>query len=176
MKKPFFIFSLFISIATMVQAQGHTADETAIKQTIGRFGNSWAKADFSDMKEYMTPDVNWVNVVGMHWHNLAEVQYAHQAFSSSFLKNVPVKDLSTNIRFVRDDVAIVYWLTHVGAFYPPDGVNRGANKQGDKDNIATVVLIKQKGKWLISSAQNSDVVAQAAASNPVLYMDKNQKQ
>jgi len=172
MKKLLFILLVLAGTTATIKAQNRSADDAAIKQTLGRFGNSWAKGDFSDMKEYMTPDCHWINVVGMHWHNLKEVQFAHQAFINSALKGVEAKELSITIRFITKDVAIAYWLTHVGAFYPPDGVNRGGNKQGDKDNIATVVLVKQKDQWLVTSAQNSDVIAQAAASDPVLHMNK----
>jgi len=172
MKKFSLIILMLISTTVLIKAQDRTADEAAIKRTLGRFGNSWAKGDFSDMKDYMTPDVHWINIVGMHWHNLKEVQFAHQAFISTALKGVETKEISITIRFITKDVAIAYWLTHIGAFYPPDGVNRGVNKQGDKDNIATVVLVKQNGKWLVTSAQNSDVIAQAAAADPVLHMNK----
>ena len=124
------------------------------------------------MKEYMTPDCHWINVVGMHWHNLKEVQFAHQAFINAFLKDANSVNKSSDLRFVTSDVAIMYRVTHIGAFYPPDGIDHGNNKQGDKDNIATVVFVRQNGKWLIASGHNSDVIAQAAASDPVLHMNK----
>lgn len=170
MKYYVFVTILLMTISGKTTAQNHTTDEADIKQTISRFEQSWAKADFSDMKDYMTPDCNWINIVGMHWHNLNEVQYAHQAFIQTALKGTEVKELNTMIRLITPEVAVVYLLTHISAFYPPDGINRGVNKQGDKDNIATMVLVKQNGKWLITSAQNSDVIAQAAPSNPVLHM------
>ncbi|RYE18184.1 MAG: SgcJ/EcaC family oxidoreductase, partial [Sphingobacteriaceae bacterium] len=132
MKKLLLFLLVFLGVCTLSKAQNRPADEAAIKQTLSRFGNSWMKADFSDMKEYMTPDCNWINIVGMHWHNLKEVQYAHQTFIKTALKGVEAKEISITIRFITADVAIAYWLTHVGAFYPPDGVNRGMNKQGDK--------------------------------------------
>jgi hypothetical protein len=85
MKKLIIICILLISICTS-KAQTRTADEAAIEKTWARFGNSWRNKDFSDMKDYMTPDCHWINVVGMHWHNLKEVQFAHQAFINAFLK------------------------------------------------------------------------------------------
>lgn len=103
----------------------------------------------------------------MHWRGLKEVEYANQVFGQTAFKGVERKEKSVDIRFINNDVVIAYWLTHVGVFYSPDGVDRGTNKQGDRDNLATVVLVKQKDKWLISSVQNSDVVSQAAASDPV---------
>lgn len=172
MKKQILIFMLLLSSTAILKAQTHTKDEAAIRQTLQRFSTSWNKGDFSDMSDYMTADSHWINVVGMHWHNLKEVEYAHQVFIKTAFKNVERKELNVTIRFIAKDVAIAYWLTHVGVFYSPDGIDRGNNKQGDRDNLATVVLVKQNEKWLMSSVQNSDVVAQAAASDPVLRMNK----
>jgi uncharacterized protein (TIGR02246 family) len=165
---------LFVLMCTSftADAQNRAKDEAAIQQTWARFGNSWRNQDFSDMKDYMTPDCHWINVVGMHWHNLKEVQFAHQAFITAFLKDAKAVDKSSDLRFVTNDVAIMYRVTHIGAFYPPDGVDHGNNKQGDKDNIATIVFVKQKGKWFIASGQNSDVIAMAVANDPVLRMPK----
>lgn len=100
------------------------------------------------------------------------MEFAHQAFITAFLKNADSVEKGNDFRFVTNDVAIMYQVTHIGAFYPPDGIDRGTNKQGDKDNIATIVFVKQKGKWLIASGHNSDVIAEAAASDPVLHMNK----
>ncbi|MDN3551253.1 SgcJ/EcaC family oxidoreductase [Mucilaginibacter aquaedulcis] len=172
MKKVFVMLWILAGTILIVKAQDRSLDEAGIKSTLARFGNSWKKGDFRDMNEYLTPDCHWINIVGMHWHNLKEVQFAHQAFIGSALKGVETKEISIAIRFITQDVAIAYWLTHIGTFYPPDGINRGGNKQGDKDNIATVVLVKQKGQWWITSAQNNDVISQAAASDPVLHMNK----
>lgn len=172
MKKLIFTLLALVLIAINTKAQNNTADEAAVKATLARFGNSWKNADFSDMKDYMTADCQWVNVVGMHWKNLKEIQFAHQYFVSGMFKGVTTQPVSTNIRFITSDVAVVCNTTHVGAFYPPDGVNRGTNKQGDTDDIITYVLVKQNGKWMITSAENVSVIKQAAASDPVLKMGK----
>jgi len=172
MKKLLALLLALLGLGGHSQAQSRPQDEAAIQQTIERFGASWAKADFRDMSEYMTPDCHWINVVGMHWHNLKEAQFAHQAFAAKMLKGVAAQPVESTLKFVTDNVAIVYLRTHIGAFYPPDGVNRGVNKQGDKDNLATFVLVKQQNTWRITSAQNNDVISQAAASDPVLQMPK----
>ena len=172
MKKELILILVLVSSMVIVNAQTRGTDEAAIRQALGSFSTSWNKGDFSDMSNYMTADSHWINVVGMHWKSLKEVEYAHQVFIKSAFKDVERKEKSVDIRFITNDVAIAYWLTYVGVFYSPDGVDRGNNKQGDRDNLATVVLVRQKDKWLISSVQNSDVVAQAAASDPVLRMNK----
>jgi uncharacterized protein (TIGR02246 family) len=172
MKKLLALLGALCFLGRPSHAQNHSQDEAAIQHTIDRFGASWAKADFADMGEYLTPDCHWINVVGMHWRNLKEVQFAHQAFATKMLKGVPAQRVESTLKFVTPDVAIVYLRTHIGAFYPPDGVNRGLNKQGDKDNIATFVVVKQANQWRITSAQNNDVISQAAASDPVRQLPK----
>jgi uncharacterized protein (TIGR02246 family) len=172
MKKMMALLLTLSLLSGRSHAQSRSKDEAAIQQTIDRFGASWAKADFRDMSEYLTPDCHWINVVGMHWRNGKEVQFAHQAFATKMLKGVAAQPVESILKFVTNDVAIMYLRTHIGAFYPPDGVNRGVNKQGDKDNLATFVLVKQQNTWRITSAQNNDVISQAAASDPVLQMPK----
>nr|GFD60904.1 hypothetical protein [Tanacetum cinerariifolium] len=56
---------------------------------------------------------------------------------------------------------------HVGAFYPPDGIDHGSNKEGDDDNLLTLVLVKKQGNWLLTAAQNTVVRASAQPNNPV---------
>ncbi len=58
-------------------------------------------------------------------------------------------------------------------FYPPDGINRGTNKIGDDKELATLVMIKQNGKWLITAGQNIVINEEAAKSNPIIYMPKD---
>ncbi|PWS33146.1 SgcJ/EcaC family oxidoreductase [Pedobacter paludis] len=169
MKKFFKITLVLALICGFCKAQDKTSDEAGVRKALEGFGKSWMNADFSDMGNYVTEDCNWINVVGMHWKGLKEVQYAHQVFSTMF-KGVKAENLFTTIRFITKDVAIVYKSAHVGAFYPPDGVNRGFNKQGDSDDLLTIVLVKQKNVWKITSAENVTIVKQAQANNPVLKM------
>ncbi|OKS86420.1 SgcJ/EcaC family oxidoreductase [Mucilaginibacter polytrichastri] len=172
MKTATIILLIFALITPGIKAQTKEKDEKAVRETIARFGNSWAKGNFSDMVDYMTPDCNWINIVGMQWKGLKEVQYAHQFYVSSMFKGIVPQTLDSSIRFITPDVAIAYWKSHMPAFYPPDGVNRGGNKHDEADDIATIVLVKKSNKWYITSAQNVSVIAQAAPSNPVLHMDK----
>jgi uncharacterized protein (TIGR02246 family) len=172
MKKAIFMLLIFTAIASTLRAQTNVKDEKAIRETIARFGASWAKDDFSDMKDYMTADVNWVNIVGMHWKGLKEVQYAHQFYVNGMFKNIVPQTVESSVRMITADVAIAYWKSHMPAFFPPDGIDPGGNKHEEADDIATIVLVKQKGRWMITSAENVVVIPQAAPSNPVLHMNK----
>jgi hypothetical protein len=70
-------------------------------------------------------------------------------------------------------VAVVNMYCHVGAFYPPDGVNRGTNKEGDDDDLLTLVMVKKQGKWLLTAGQNTVVRASAEPFDPVKLVDRH---
>ncbi|GAB3312293.1 SgcJ/EcaC family oxidoreductase [Hymenobacter humi] len=136
-------------------------DDDAIRKVIDRMNANYTDHHFQDMATYTTPDVSWVNIVGMWWRGRAQVQAAHQAIFDNLFKGVAFTPGPVVIRAVTPEVAVVNATYHVGAFYPPDGVNRGTNKWGDNQNIVTLVMVKQQGRWLLTAGQNTQVDAKA---------------
>lgn len=166
MKKLTLTLLVLAMMRLITNAQTHSPDEAAIKQIMEHFVTDWNKNDFSDMKDYLTEDCNWVNVVGMRWNGLKEVQFAHQAFANTMFKGVKLKSISNEIHFLTSDIAIVYSASHIDTYY----VNRGKVKAGDCDALGTIIFVKIKGKWMIRTMENVDVNAEAVAHNPVLHM------
>jgi hypothetical protein len=41
------------------------------------------------------------------------------------------------------------------------------------DDLATLVFVKKSGKWLLTAAENVDVVEASQKNNPVLKMPKS---
>jgi uncharacterized protein (TIGR02246 family) len=163
-----FLLSLGLLLATSrAFAQLAAADEAAIRHTVRRMTTNWQNHHFAEMASYTTPDVTWVNIVGMYWRGRTQVQQAHQAIFDTLFTGVAFTPGHTTLRAVAPGVAVVTLYCHVGAFYPPDGVNRGTNKEGDADDLLTLVLVKRQGQWLISAGQNTVVRASAQATNPV---------
>ena len=155
-----------MTLTTM--AQNHARDEASIKQALEHFTADWNKNDFSNMKDYVAEDCNWINVVGMRWKGLKQIQFAHQAFANTMFKGVKLEPVDSEIHFLTGDIALVYWTSHIGAYY----VNQGKVKAGDCDALGTAVVVRRQGKWMIRTMENVDVVAEAAAHNPVLHMPK----
>jgi uncharacterized protein (TIGR02246 family) len=143
------------------------ADREAVNQVATSFLNSFKNHDFSDMGNYTTQDVNVINPAGMWWKSRTDVQKAFLTFHQTFLKNVTMTEDSRTVRFIDPNVAIINLIVKMSAFYPPDGVDRGNNKRGDNRGVATMVVVKQNGKWLLTSAQNTTIDEQAAPINPV---------
>ena len=133
----------------------------------------WNCHNFDSISSYTTPDFDWVNIVGHWWKGQKENKFGLETFHKSFFKTTPQIKSATHIRFITDDVAVVHLFWSVGAFYPPDGVDRGTNKMGDDKELATIVMVKKRGRWLITAGQNIVISEGAVKNNPVLYMKKD---
>jgi uncharacterized protein (TIGR02246 family) len=169
MRHKFFLVSYILLICSTGVAQ-NVGEQKAIEAQIDAFLTSWNKHDFSDMKDYLAEDCDFVNITGMHWIGREDIQYAHQTYHDQFLKNTPMEKRSVAIRFLKPDVAIAHLLWHIGAFNPPDG-----SKRGDNDDLATMVFVKRNGIWLITASENVEVNAQAQPFDPVKIRQSNQK-
>lgn len=163
--KNFKVIFSFILLMTSVLGFSQT-DEKAIQAQVTQMVSDWNTHEFKNMDSYMTDDVEWVNIVGMWWKGRAEVKAAHQGNFGAFFKGVPFKQKSLKTRFLTKDVAVATLISSVGEFFPPDGIDHGNNKMPASDDILTLVFVKQNGKWLIASGQNTVVDARAANNNP----------
>lgn len=154
-------------MALSAAAQGNEADKQAIEKQVDAFMNSWNNHNFSDMKNYTTPDLDWVNVVGMYWKDRREVEFAHQYFHEHMFKTVPLTKNWVRIRFLTRDVAIAHVGARAGNYTTPSGFN-----VAEGDNIALMVFIKKDGQWLLTAAENVNVDERAKAGNPALHMPR----
>ena len=142
-------------------------DEKQIQAATDAFIKSWNNHDFSDMKNYLTEDCDWANPVGMLWKNRKEVMYAHDAYHKTFLKNTTMTKEKTTIRFTTADAAVVHIVVHLTEYTRPNN-----QKMPAVDFLGLMVFTKKGDKWLISSAQITNIDAAAQEMNPVKMMPK----
>ncbi len=142
-------------------------DEKQIQAGADAFIKSWNNHDFSDMKNYITEDCDWANPVGMLWANRKEVIYALDAYHKTFLKNTTMTKEKTIIRFTSADAAVVHIVVHLSEYTRPNN-----QKIPEGDALALMVFSKKEGKWLIASAQFTNIDAAAQETNPVKGMPK----
>jgi len=154
--------AILLGTYPVVVAQKNTESKKAIETQIDAFIKSWNKHDFSDMKNYIAGDCDFVNITGMHWKGREDIQYACQTYHNQFFKNTSMEKRSVTIRFLKPDIAIVHLLWHIGAFTPPDG-----KKWGDNDDLATLVFVKRNGTWLVTAFENVQVNAEVQRFDPV---------
>jgi uncharacterized protein (TIGR02246 family) len=155
-------------IATTSSLEDQAKNKAAIEAQIDAMIQSWNNHNYDDLENYTTENTDWVNNVGMWWKGRKESQYAHQFYHNTFLKDVEMKKKSTTIRFITKDVALAHLIWHYGAYIAPDG-----KKYGDKDGLATLVFVKEKGNWMMTAGQNEDIVSEVQQFDPVKQMPKN---
>jgi uncharacterized protein (TIGR02246 family) len=165
--KPILLIAAML-LSLHLHAQNSDQNKTAIEAQIDAMIQSWNNHNYDDLGDYTTEDTDWVNVVGMWWKGRKESQYAHQVYHNDFLKQVVMQKQSVHIRFVTKDVAIAHLYWHYTSWIAPDG-----KKWGDRDSIATLVFINQKGKWLMSAGHNTDILEEVQDSDPAKTMPRN---
>lgn len=125
--------------------------------------DTWNASDMDAMFAVATPDIHWVNVVGMHWQGHADVKKAHAVFFDVMFRGVPlkleavehVKPLPGGLRLL-----VVRWL--LGAYKTPSGEPRPASL-----NRMSILAVPGPAGLLISHVANIEVSSQAARHNPV---------
>jgi len=139
------------------------ADQAAIRAVLDRQIEAW---NHHDMKAYvadMTPDVEWINIVGMWWRG--KVYRAHEKYHETIFKTrnlQPWKEVS--IRAVSADVAVATAIGDGEGFTGTDG-----RIFPPSTSILTYVLVRRDGHWLIAEAHNTTVDPRAAHNNPIQH-------
>lgn len=147
------------------KAQTKNADTKAIEKQVDAMVNSWNKHDHRDMKNYCTSDCSWVNIVGMWWKNLKEVEYSTQFYHTNMFKHTTMTNKGVFVRIINPTTAVVQFKSYVSAFTTPDG-----HKIPGSDDIALLVYVKQKGKWLMTAGENVVIDPGAQKNDPVLHL------
>ena len=161
--------TLLLLLCSPVVAQDRTKDLASINAQVDAMLYSWNHHNYDDLKDYATEDTDWVNVVGMWWKGRAESQYAHQVLHDGPFKESVGKKQSVAIRFVTNDVAVVHVEIEFSGGAPlPDGTPPKVN-----DDLATLVFVKQGGKWLMTAGENVHIDKAAQQFDPVKQMPKH---
>jgi uncharacterized protein (TIGR02246 family) len=157
---------LIVTVSTSACAQT-AADKEAVNNAVTSFFNSWKNHDFSDMGNYTTKDVYWINPVGMLWNGQKDVQSSFTGMHQTFLKNHSLTVEAQDTRFLAPNVALVNVLFKSGAFIPPNSVDNGNNKTEAARGYQNMTVIKQNNKWLIASGQVTSLDEQLVKTDPL---------
>lgn len=153
-----------ILLPALCQASPVTAaDATAIRAVIDRQMDAWNRHDMDAFVADTTPDVDWVNIVGMHWEGRETVRRAHAVLHKGIFAHsrlLPPEGLE--LREIAPGVVVAVYISRVvdagplpsGAPYPGGG------------NILTEVFVKTDAGWRIAHAHNTPIDPNAAAHDP----------
>ena len=162
MKSFFVCLSLLVTSAVFSQS---STDEAEVRKLVEELITSFNTHDFTSLKANSTDDVSWVNVMGKWWKGRDEVVNSHYEIFNKIFNGVKFEKQDLSIRFITPDVILVHVLQHVGAFFPPDGVDRGSNRRPEADNNLQLVYVRKDGKWMLSAAHNIEVAPPRPPAN-----------
>ncbi len=163
-----FIFALMIlgALSMTSYAQDKAKDQKAIKDEAFKFEKTWNDHNndhnMDAMFDLFIEDAEWVNIVGMYWVGRADVKKAHQDFHATMFKNTPLKIDEITIRKITSDTAVAVLNLSMGDFTTPSG----ETIKNSKDRLS-LILVRQKGRWLIAHGHNTVLDMRAAQSNPI---------
>jgi uncharacterized protein (TIGR02246 family) len=110
------------------------------------------KKDPERFSQLFTQHAVIVNVAGIRVSGKDEIYKFMKQATESFLTNVSVKNEVVDIIFLRSDVAVVSGIQHI--FTEQEDL-----LEEDARGSLTFVVVKEEGKWLIASGQNTIIEA-----------------
>jgi uncharacterized protein (TIGR02246 family) len=161
-----FILSAASVAAAVAQAPAlSTSDETAIRAVLDGQIEAWNHHDMKAYVAQMTPDVEWINIVGMWWRGRDEVYRAHEAYHETIFKHRDLQPWKTvSIRAITRDVAVATAIGDGDGFTGTDG-----RVFPPSTSMLSYVMVRRDGHWLIAQAHNTTVDPHAAGNNPIKH-------
>ena len=155
MKKVSMLLIVLILVALPVAAQrkGNAKDQEAIKSIALKWQDAWNRHGLKALSAFVAEDVDFIAVSGRWRKNRNEFEEHHtnERHEIAYKESVWTTK-STQVRFVKSDVAVAIVEWGIKGDKDPDGTPRQP-RQG----IATWVVEKRKGKWLIIAIQNTNL-------------------
>ncbi len=136
-------------------------DEQQVRQVVNGFTEAWNHHDMDAFGRLFAPDADFVNVAADWWKGRESIQM-HHAYSHGTIpadtpgeqqrywgifKTSTLRFTQVDVRFLRNDVAVA----HVSMELLGD-----ARTSNPRRTLATFVLTRQNGAWLIAAAQNTE--------------------
>ena len=148
-----FLLICLVSLLSFASNGQSSQDEQLVRNVVKSFVSDYNNSDFKNASFYTTIDWVHINPGGGITRGREDVLREVRAIHQTMLKGVKITIDTITIRFVTTDVAIIN-AVHTSDTYvsPEDGIRHEKEKQ-----MKTYVVVRQKGKWLLTLDQNTIV-------------------
>jgi uncharacterized protein (TIGR02246 family) len=145
---------LFVG-CSLFAADVNKVDEANVRKVIADFADAWDHHDGKVMAALHTEDVNFINIFGEWWKSRMEVEKNLTRIHSEGggMAHSAMKIRIEQVKFPAPNVAVVHGIVELFNAPPPT--------LGENHFIR--ILVKEHGKWLISSFQNTRIAPPPAA-------------
>jgi uncharacterized protein (TIGR02246 family) len=138
---------LSVRVAGTTPERSNVEDEQAIQKVLADFTGAWNRHDMIAFSELFTDDADFVVISGRHLKGRAEIFTYHDELHKGVFKDRRQSSKWNDLRFIRPDVAIGHVAFEATSTFGDETLKRTA--------LATVVLTKKRGTWLITALQNT---------------------
>lgn len=115
---------------------------------------AWNNRDAIALANLFSEDAEFVNVVGLWWHNRYDIWKAHDYGLRVIFNNSDLELRKTTCRIIGESTALVYARMKLSGQTQHGEISA----PGDRKNIFSFVLERQAKGWVTISAHNTDVV------------------
>ncbi|MEY2884694.1 MAG: hypothetical protein RL490_2418 [Pseudomonadota bacterium] len=136
---------------------------TDIAHWLAEHTAAWNGNDVPAMFARASPDLHWVNVVGMHWQGHNDTVTAHEIFFRLMFDDVPLTLLGIeSIVAITSDVRICVARWRLGEYTTPEG-----HVVSDETNRMTLVFSGAGDGLQLRHVANLRIDANAAPHDPM---------
>jgi len=142
-------FALF-----MMQCVAHAqsaADEAAVSGVPMAFAAAWAKHDGVQLSKIMSEDVDFVDVAGEWLRGRPDFAKYHSRLLSARFKDSTLTPLTTSVRFLRPDLAVLHWSWRLEG-----DRNSDMTPRKPRFGLFTMIVEKKGDSWLVTVSQNTN--------------------
>ena len=118
------------------------------------FAAAWNARDPDALAALFDEDAEFVNVVGLWWHDRDAIRRAHAYGLARIFQHSTLRVGVVRLKHLRDDVTIVHARMHLEGQTPVGG----AGAPRPRTNIFSFVVHRTAEGWRCASAHNTDVV------------------
>lgn len=116
------------------------------------FAQAWASREGAEIGALFAHDAEFVNVVGLWWHDREAIARAHDYALKSFFAETTLSAGATRVRALGPDHALVQCRFRLTGQTAPDG-----SPAGPRATILSFVLERRDAGWIALAAQNTDI-------------------
>ncbi|ETX14456.1 hypothetical protein OCH239_02505 [Roseivivax halodurans JCM 10272] len=117
------------------------------------FAQAWATRDGAAIGALFAEDADFVNVVGLWWHDRAAIAKAHDYALKSFFSETRLTPGVIRVRRLGDAHAVVQCRFRLAGQRAPDG-----SEAAERRTILTFVAEHREDGWIVVTAQNTDIM------------------
>lgn len=137
------------------------ADEDQIRGLLAEQTDAWNRGDATAWARDFSPDADFINILGMHFHDREQVEKRHAELFRSIFKGSQLAVTVWKVRVLSPISAVAETVHELKGYARLPPAIRPTDPQGLLRTRMKYVFVKASGQWVIVSAQNTAVAPSA---------------